>query len=559
MRCCDSCKNSRSMIECKNYTDWVIYMSNKKTAFVKQAAILAIAGLTARFIGFLYRLPLTELIGDVGNGIYGHSYYLYTFFLIISSAGLPAAISKMVSERYALGQYRNAHQVFRTALLVAGGAGLAGSLMLGLGADWFATYLRNPESRYSILALSPTVFIVAIMAVFRGYFQGMNNTVPTAISQVIEQIINAVFSVYLAYIFIGKGVAFQAAGGTAGTGIGAFAGLLVLVGIYFIVRPVLVRRANGDRNNTEYEKTGTLAIDIMRIALPIIAGTAIFSITNIIDAKMVLELLSTSGFSLTDALKKYGQLSGKYTSLTTLPVSISTALATAAVPTIAASVVLKDHAEVRRKLNTALRLAMIISIPAAVGIGVLGDQILRTLFPSNPGGGILLTVGAVSIIFLALYQIVTGMLQGIGKLRVPALAALAGGVVKILVNLLLIPIPSINVVGAVISTTACYVVASSINLYMLSKSTNTRPDFMGVFVKPLVASLFMGLGCYVFYYTIYYIIGSNTLALCFAIILGIFIYFISLFAFKGIVKEDLEMIPMGDKLINLMRRMGAEL
>lgn len=191
-----------------------------KSSFVKQAAILASAGMHVRFLGFVYRLPLTNMLGDEGNGIYGMGYYIYTFLLILSSAGLPAAISKLVSERLALRQYRNAHKVFQTSLIVSASLGTIFAILMALTARQTAALVKTPDSYYCILSLCPTLIIVAIMSVYRGYFQGMNTMVPTAISQIVEQIFNAFFSVYLAYIFLGmfipegetKNIALGAAG-----------------------------------------------------------------------------------------------------------------------------------------------------------------------------------------------------------------------------------------------------------------------------------------------------------------------------------------------------------
>lgn len=524
----------------------------KKNSFVKQAAILAIASLLVRFIGFLYRLPLTKLIGDEGNGIYSAGYYLYTFFLIMSSAGLPAAISKMVSERIAKNEYKNAHMVFRISIIIASVVGLIASLLIGIGARWFSNAISSPRSFYTIVTLSPTVFIVAVAAVFRGYFQGLKNTVPTAISQVVEQIFNAVFSVLLAYVLVKKSVELGAAGGTAGTGIGAFFGLVVMIWIYYLHRPNIKKDFHSDKTKI-IENPKAISIELIKTAVPIIIGTAIFSITNLIDMKMVMTCLTANGaFTEHQADILYGQLTGKYVVLTTLPVSIATAVATAVVPNIASSFILKDMNAVENKINTALRITMILSIPAAVGIGVLGHQILLMLFPSYPDGGNLLVVGSISIIFLALAQIATGILQGIDKVKIPAIAAFFGALVKIPLNYVLISNPKINVLGAVISTIGCYSVASVIDLYFMARQMKAMPDFMGALIKPLIASFVMGIGCYVSYNLIYMLVSSNTLSLILAILIGIVIYFIFLILLKGLKRVDIKLMPMGNKLITLM-------
>lgn len=537
--------------------------AKKGTSFMKQAAILAVAGILVRFLGFIYRLPLTNMIGDVGNAIYGAGYYIYTFLLILSSAGLPAAISKMVSERIAVKQYRNAHKVFKVSLTISGALGFICMVLLFLFAKPIAALSGSPDSYYCILTLCPTLFIVAIMSAYRGYFQGMNTMVPTAISQIVEQIFNAFFSVYLAWLFLGfnvvegeKNIILGAAGGTAGTGVGALAGLLIIMGSYFLIRPNLHTRMRreGVRNHAEGRKT--VAKELMMTAFPIILGTAVFSITNLIDMTMVMTRLQAGGFSYQEAQELYGQLSGKFVPLTTLPVSITTAMATAAIPSIAASVKLHNKKEVKRKMNMCFRIGMVLSFPAATGIGVLGDPIIKMLYPQYQSGGLLLTFGAVSIVFLAVSQIVTGILQGIGKVGVPVIGALLGAITKVILNYYLIANPSINVIGAVLSTTGCYAVASIFNLILLTKITHVSPDLTGAIVKPFIGSAMMGVVCYGSYQLLFLSFHNNTIATLLSICISIGVYGGVMLLIRGIGKEDIAMLPAGNKINRILNRYG---
>ncbi len=532
----------------------------RKTSFVKQAAILATASILVRFLGFIYRVPLTNMIGDSGNGIYSAGYYIYTFLLILSSAGLPAAISKMVSERIAVKEYRNAHRVFQSALIVSGSLGLVFAILLGVFGQQIANLSNTPESYYCILTLAPTLFIVAVMSAFRGYFQGMNTMVPTAISQIVEQVFNAFFSVYLAYLFLSygmtggeKNIPMGAAGGTMGTGIGALAGLLVILFSYLLIRPTIKKKVGKCRQAYEESRRET-GLQLIKTAWPIIAGTAVFSITNLIDMNMVIRILENTGFPHEEALRLYGQLSGKYVTLTTLPVSISTAFATAALPSIAKSVKLKDFKQVRRKMNLTFRLSMIVSVPAAVGIGVLGDPIIHLLFPLASGGGALLTIGAVSILFLALCQTATGILQGIGHIKVPVVGAILGAIVKVILNYVLIGIPSLNVLGAVLSTTGCYLVAGVFDVVMLSRITRVKFDFMGTFFKPLVGASVMGVAALAVYHILYMLHPSNGVATIGSILFAMGIYGMVMLFIGGIAEEDLKSMPMGAKILRFLKR-----
>lgn len=529
---------------------------DKKGSFIIQASVLAAASLIVRFIGFLYRLPLTALIGDRGNAIYSAGYYIYTFLLILSSAGLPAAISRLVSTRIAKGEYRNAQKIFRVSMIFAGAAGAIGMLVLFFFAEPIAKMVDSPNSVYCLQTLAPTLLIVGVMSVYRGYLQGMNIMTPTAVSQIFEQVFNAVFSVYLAWVLVKQSIPLGAAGGTAGTGIGALAGLIVVMIFYNRMKPEIRHNMRIEEKGIYQETTGEAFKKLVVTAFPIIAGTAVFSMTNLIDMKMVMSgLMSSGAFTEAEAEVLYGQLSGKYVTLTTFPVSISSAMATAAIPNIAMAVTVGNKKEVKRKINTALKLAMIISIPAAVGIGVLGDQILSMLFPSYPEGGVLLKVGAISIAFLSFCQIVTGVLQGIGKIQVPVIGALLGAVVKIALNWILIRIPSINVVGAVISTDVCYLVASIFNVIMLMRYTKTRVNFSGVLIKPTIGSIIMGIGCVIGYKVISLIFG-NTISTLLTIIVAVIIYLLVMIFIRGITEEDLLSIPKGRIFVRVFKKIG---
>ena len=529
---------------------------DKKGSFIIQASVLAAASLIVRFIGFLYRLPLTALIGDRGNAIYSAGYYIYTFLLILSSAGLPAAISRLVSTRIAKGEYRNAQKIFRVSMIFAGAAGAIGMLVLFFFAEPIAKMVDSPNSVYCLQTLAPTLLIVGVMSVYRGYLQGMNIMTPTAVSQIFEQVFNAVFSVYLAWVLVKQSIPLGAAGGTAGTGIGALAGLIVVMIFYNRMKPEIRHNMRIEEKGIYQETTGEAFKKLVVTAFPIIAGTAVFSMTNLIAMKMVMSGLRSSGaFTEAEAEVLYGQLSGKFVTLTTFPVSISSAMATAAIPNIAMAVTVGNKKEVKRKINTALKLAMIISIPAAVGIGVLGDQILRMLFPSYPEGGVLLKVGAISIAFLSFCQIVTGVLQGIGKIQVPVIGALLGAVVKIALNWILIRIPSINVVGAVISTDVCYLVASIFNVIMLMRYTKTRVNFSGVLIKPTIGSIIMGIGCVIGYKVISLVFG-NTISTLLTIIVAVIIYLLVMIFIRGITEEDLLSIPKGRILVRVFKKIG---
>ena len=530
--------------------------NSQNNSLVSQAAILITAMLISRFLGFLYRFPMTRAIQDDGNAYYAAGYQIYSFFLIFSSAGLPAAISKLVSERISLKRYADAHAVFQAALFLSTAMGLICALILLFGAKPIASLFGQPLSYYSMIALSPTVLIVGISAVLRGYFQGMSTTKPTAFSQVVEQIFNAIFSVVLADMLTHMGHEYGAAGGTAGTGVGAAAGLAVMILIYRLNSKIIHKRVRNARQ-TEHEDQRAIIYAILKTAWPIILGSAVFSISGMIDTAMVSNCLRAShAFSDLEIANMYGQYAGKYIVLTTLPVAISSAMATASVPSVAASNALRDTEAVSAKINIGLRMAMLFTIPAAIGLSVLGDPILRSLFGADAKGGILLQWGGVGVIFLALVQITTGMLQGVSHVKLPIIGAVAGAALKIVLNLVLIQNPAINVLGAVLSTIGCYILASAIDLFFLRRVTRMRIDFMGMLVKPLICAAGMGVASYGAYEAALYVSGRNTISMVIAVAFGALVYFISMLFIKGIVRSDLYSIPMGRKLIKAMDKLG---
>ncbi|MCL2576347.1 MAG: polysaccharide biosynthesis protein [Defluviitaleaceae bacterium] len=546
---------------------------NSGNNFVRQAVILAFAGIFARILGFVYRVPLTDLIGDDGNAIYGVSFDIYAFLLILSSAGLPAAIAKMVAERRAAGRADQAHRVFRLALTLAAGIGFILSVFTFIFARQIATFMNFPEATLALQLLTPTVFIVAIMAVFRGYFQGMANTKPTAFSQIIEQIFNAVLSIILAHSLWNFAIsrefdefAYGAAGGTLGSTLGAVAGLLAILGLYFLLRKDIMRSVyasskrrrtiSQSRNDSGAEPTSVLVKTIFATSFTIILGTAIFSVANLSDTLIVTNRLQDAGFDESHARELLGQLKGKFYTITNIPAAITSALAIAIIPAISAANAIGNRIDVHNKINTGMRVGMFITIPIAFGLAVLGPQITELLFPNHPEGGTLFTWGFVSVIFLGISQITTGVLQALGKAIVPIYAALLGAVAKIVSNLILIGIPEINIYGAVIGTTICFSLAATVNCVYLFKYTCAKFDLKGIIIKPIFASVAMGMGVYTFYHITNILIGRNAPATIIAIVVGAVFYAIFMLLLKGIGEEEILYLPFGKKILRIMQQNG---
>ncbi|GHV38699.1 stage V sporulation protein B [Clostridia bacterium] len=527
-------------------------MAEKHTSFIKQGAILAAAGILSRVLGFFLRIVLTNVIGDRGNGIYGDGYTIYNFFFILSSAGLPVALSKIIAGRLAENKRAEAYFIFRVALKYAAVAGLLCSFILAFFARDFARLINNPQSYYTILALSPTIAVVSVLAVFRGYFQGFENTVPTALSQTVEQIGNVIASVALMFVFMSipfengffsdDKIVMGAAGGQLGTFFGAIAGLFAIFLLYRKLSPAFLRTFRRvPKQKSGFSTTAALK-EIMAVCVPIIAGTAVFSLSNLVDAAMVKWRLAAAGFSVDEAVALYGAYNGKFITLTTLPLAISAALATSLIPSVAQSLAKNDHRAVRVKIHAAFRTAILVTTPAAMGLGVLATPIYRFIFRNAPGGAMMLSIGAVSIIFLTLSQIAAGALQGAGALKIPVIAAGAGVLVKIPLNFILCAVPAINIYGAIISTIACYVVSSLVNIYFLKRLFRAKLRIMNILARPLTASAVMGMGAYIVYATTFLLTRVNFLAVILAVFSGVVFYCVFMLLLDGFTKGEIENI-----------------
>ena len=530
---------------------------SKGGGFVKQAAILGGASIFVRLMGFFYRVPLTNLIGDDGNAFYGTAYQVYVIILNLTSVFMIAAISRLASERIALGQFRNAHTLFKTAMAFSMIIGTMGSLAMFFGADIIVTVFNFDEvTVYAIRSISPAIFIVSMLTVLRGYFQGMKTTFPTAISQVIEQIFNISFSLWLAFLFFDAAniegtVHFSAAGATAGTAIAALAALSVVTFIYMKVSSLLKKRAAEDPTEFREKRCSQIAA-IIRTSFPIMLMLTTLSFFTLIDISMANNRLEASSiFSENEINVLVGQFIGKFVLLTTLPVSLSMALSAAIIPEITAAHVTGDKDAVRQKTNLALRLSMMLSIPAAVGLAVLADPILAMLFPMHPEGGWLLRYGSISIIFMAIFHVITGVLQGVGHVKLPLVGVFFGGIAKCIINYVFMVVPQINILGAVISTIVCFIVAAAVNLFFLYRYAGIFPSFTRTFFKPTIAALGMGLVCF-FVYNLIYIFAPNIVATLCAIAVGGFSYVFLMVIIRGLGERDIEALPIPRKIKNLL-------
>ena len=410
-----------------------------------QGGILALAGIISRAIGLVRRIPLTNIIGDVGNGFYANAYEIYSIILLLSSYSLPVAISRLVAARTEKGQIKNTQKLFKGALLFAVISGGLSCLLVLIFADFLATnVMGEPKSAMALRVLAPTLFIFAVMGAFRGYFQGKGTMVVTAISQIIEQIILVVTSLVFASLFFGIGTKFGnvmmddkfapalgAAGATIGCGMGALASLLYVVINYQLYMKRVVQKEAVLDQTKRTEKMSKIMWIIFITVVPFIMSTVIYNVSGILDQALYNHHMEKIGEIDLKTLAM-GVYSGKYKVLINLPIAFANAMVSTIVPSLSASVSKNDKVTARMKVATAIRITMVITIPCAVGLAVLGRPIVDMLFNGEIDmAAKMLYIGTLSIIFFALSTLGNGVLQGIGKIHTPVLNALIALVINI--------------------------------------------------------------------------------------------------------------------------------
>lgn len=534
-------------------------MSRKSRPFLFGVFVLFIASIAVKLLGLINYVVLINIkeFGDRGIGLYSAGFTIYMVLLALSTMGFPAAISKMIAESIALGEKRKAHRIFKVSFYFLAIIGAICTLLLLAFSGFIAEFIKMPGTVYSVIALAPTIFFVAIMCPFRGYFQGMQDMIPQAVSQFVEQIFKLLFSIVFVLILLPYGVEKAAAGATFGTTAGAICGVIYLFLLYRYRRTRILQSLETDEKDKKYipEKSSTIVRNLLRLAIPISLGAIILTISSFIDLATVADRLLYAGFSGEEAEKMYGQLAGKCQQLVNFPVALNMAIATAIIPAIAGSTVIKDFKDVEKKIKSSLRLTMIIAIPAAIGMSVLSQPILNIIYPNQNAGANILQVLSFSIIFMALSQTLAGVLQGLGKVKVTALSLLAGATVKLIVNFTLVPIHNINIIGAAYGSIACYVVSSAINYIALKRTVKFKTDNINVFIKPLFAAIAMGFLAHFQYIRLLSYTGSNIISLLVTISISALAFGAILILSRAISYDDLKEYPLGNKLADILLKM----
>ena len=582
-------------------------MSKKTNSFVTGALIIAISNIIVKIIGGIYKIPLdTFILGKEGIGVYSASYTIYNLLFVVSTAGLPVAISNMVSKSMALGRYRDVKVIHKVAKRLFLLVGIIGTLVMFILAYPYALSAKNMDIIPAVLIITPSIFFCCVMSSYRGYYNGLRNMTPTAISQVIEAGGKLLFGLALAEWAINYGLArfeagqtvfgqtvtteaeamsaiypYAAAGATAGVTFGTVLGVVYLV---------VLHKIKGDRitkaelmSAPKPEVASVIAKKMLRFAIPVALSSLVFSITNLIDAitvqnrletvvlnnmDLIREMYATQLVGVLDADVKnflYGAYSLSLDFRNLIP-SITMTLGISAIPALSAAWAVKDKKAIKVSIESVMRVTMLVAMPCGIGMGVLAQPILAAFYGSGASAsGVsiaapVLTVYGFTIFLIALSQPMTNMLQALDKTKIPLISMTIGALVKFISNLIFVSIPSLNVNGAVIGTVSCYAVITIINLFAILKTTRIRINFISVFVKPIICGVLCGVGAYTSYGLCNRFIPEFSLkgifCLGISICFGGLIYVISILFVKGIAKDDVIMLPKGEKIAKILAKFG---
>ncbi|MDF2591723.1 MAG: Polysaccharide biosynthesis protein [Clostridia bacterium] len=530
-------------------------MEIKKQSFIKGAAILAAAGLITKILGAIYRIPLGRIVGAESMGYYGTAYSVYTWALTISAYAIPIAISKLTAEKLELGRHDEAKRIFRVALTFISTVGLLFSIVLLVYAKDIANLLNNPGSYIAILCVVPSVFLFSVTGALRGYFQGMQNMMPSAVSQVFEQLGRVVFGFILAIMLLPLGYQQAAGGAVAGTTVGGIISIITLLFIYFKYKS----NREGVRDTLNYKRESALSIlkRLIVFTIPITIGSSVMPIMGLLDSMIIMDRLQAAGYSLNTAVSMYGQLTQMAMPFINLPQVLTISLAASLVPAISESVTRRDLVSVEKKSELAIRISLIMGLPAAFGLFILADPIMTIAYPTETSSVVTaLMFLAPAVIFLTLVQTLTAILQGMGKEKIPVLNLAIGAFVKIIVTYTLTSIPSINVRGAAIGTVAAYAIASILNLRAVIKYQKKDFNYKQLFGKPILATVVMSLVAYFAYKYAFLFTDSKSLSALLSMLLAAIIYAVTLILTKGITTEELQMAPGGGRLSKVLKKKG---
>lgn len=527
----------------------------RKQGFLQGAAILTMGTILVKLIGALYKIPMNRIIGTEGFGHFNVAYSIFSVLLTVSTAGLPIAVSRMISQANTLGNRRQVQKIFHTSLRIFLIIGVLCSAVMLIFAPQLANWMEDPDAIYAIAVLAPAVLFLCIISSFRGYFQGQQYMTPTAVSQVIEAVVKLVLGLGAVYIVLGLGFGTAEAAGGAIFGVTS-GSVLAAVYLLFQYRKKHVRLTAADRNSPVLSTSDT-AKQLLKLAVPITIGSTGLQIFNALDTKIILGRLQDA-IGLTS--KAASSLFGTYSAAQTfymLPPALITPLAISIIPTVTAALTLSNFREARRTEESAVRMTALIALPCAAGLAVLASPIQKMAYNYDTEtlsvAGPLLAILGVAVIFNCMVSVTNAILQAHGKVTIPIYTTLVGGLVNIITDYVLIGMDAIGIYGAAIATIAYCAVIMFLNIAAMHKCMELPPRILQQFVKPMVATAVMAAGAYFSYEAVQRVVASTTVAVLASIIIACIIYGVLVYVMKIITWYDCQLLPKGDLIARILR------
>lgn len=535
----------------------------KSNSFVLQAGILAAAGMLVKVISLIYRSPLLSIIGEEGIGYYTSAVNIYTIILLISSYSIPSAISKVIAQRLAFKEYRNAQRVFQCALLYVLIVGGAAALFTFIAAPLLVQ--KNPNAAVALRVFAPTIFFSGFLGVLRGYFQAHGSMLHTSVSQVLEQIMNAAVSVLAAWLLIrsvsGQGATKEAvygsAGSALGTGAGVLTGLAFMLGVYMLNKGIIEKRIERDRSWRE-EGYGEIFKVIFTVVTPFILSTFIYNCSTVINMYIYYYIMDYKEVDTVTYNINYGIFSTQAVSVVNIPIAVASAMSSATIPGISSSFALRRFEQTRAQVTKAIQMTMLVSIPAMVGMAALAKPIMQFIFPQKESLELasgLLAALAVTIVLYGLSTLTNAVLQGIGKVNTPVIHAAVALVIQVAGLTALLLYTKWDMYALACANIIYSLVVCVLNQLSVRKHLAYRLDFVKIFLKPGLAAIVMGVAAYGVYHGLYLLIPVSRVVLLVAIGVGVCVYAVVLLLIGGVNEEELAAFPKGSLLVHYAKKL----
>lgn len=548
---------------------------NKKQigqSVLKGSLILVVANLLVKVIGAIFKIPLTNLLGNEGMGYFSSAYTIYSGLFTVATAGLPVAIAKMIAVSTAHNNLRELKRIHRVSYAMFAVVGIVGTLVLFFGAEKLTA--NYGDNAICVRLVAPAIFFVAVMSVYRGFFQGLSDMYPTAFSELIESSAKLVIGMALAYVFMENGLVYGAAGAISGVTLGSILGAVFLIACFFKKRKKIYSSMD---NNLVAPSVGRVFWGLVMVALPVTVSASVFTITNLIDVWQIGDRLSgialeipreqiihvvEKAADITEPQKITSALYGMYTSKVITMLNLLPALVVAVclplVPAIARAYAGKDLKTVSNTTHMSVKFTIIFALPGAVGMGVLADPILRTLFGSNDAA-FLLKLITPAIVCVSVVLVTNSILQATGNVLVPVINIAVGGVTKVIINYFLLAIPTVNINGVAVGTSACYFIYMTLNLFYVAKITKPGFNIRDFIVKPVISAGLMGIAVWAINTVLSGTLpesGRTSAAICtFAgISVGVVVYLIALLKTGSLNEEEITNLPKGAKVAGVLKK-----